>query len=99
MKKSPLEISLRTDRSLTSSRISSFECEQRKGVNRMGYKLIIYFDDGTSTEDDDIFETVEEAEERAQEWGENWEAGKETLMLAHESYNDASIVDYEIEKV
>lgn len=65
----------------------------------MGYKLTIYFTDGSSEEIQDIFETEEEALEEYDSWLENWGAGRETLQLAGEEYIEADIEDYDIEEV
>ena len=65
----------------------------------MGYKLTIYFTDGSSEEVDEIFETEEEAMDEYNSWLDSWGAGKETLQLAGEDYIDADIDDYEIEEI
>lgn len=65
----------------------------------MGYKLTIYFSDGSSTELDDIFETKRAALDEYDSWLDNWEAGKETLQLAGEDYKDADIEGYDINEV
>ena len=62
----------------------------------MGYKLKIYFSDGSSELVDEVFETEEAAEDEYNSWIENWGAGRETLMLAGEDYIEADIEDYEI---
>lgn len=65
----------------------------------MGYKLTIYFTDGSYEEIDEIFKTEEEAIDEYNSWLDSWGAGKETLQLAGEDYNDADIDDYEIEEI
>ena len=65
----------------------------------MGYKLTIYFSDGTCEEVDEIFESEEAAMEEYDSWLENWGMGKETLQLAGEEYVDADIEGYDIEEV
>ena len=65
----------------------------------MGYKLTIYFSDGSTEEVDEIFETEEAAMEEYDSWLENWGMGKETLQLAGEEYVDADIEGYDIEEV
>ena len=65
----------------------------------MGYKLTIYFTDGSYEEVDEIFETEEEAIDEYNSWLGSWGAGKEALQLAGEDYVDADIDDYEIEEI
>ena len=65
----------------------------------MGYKLTIYFTDGTSEEIDEIFATKADALKEYRSWVDNWEEGREVLQLAGEDYIDADIDDYDIEKV
>ena len=65
----------------------------------MGYKLTINFDDGTSEEVDEIFETEDDAMAEYESWLDSWGAGRETLMLAGEDYSDANIEDCDIEEV
>lgn len=57
----------------------------------MGYRLKIYFTDGSEELLDDIFDTEDEAEAEYYSWLENWETGRETLMLAGEDYIAADI--------
>ena len=64
----------------------------------MAWKLNINFSDGSSELVDEDFRTRREAEAEYQEWLDNWEVGKETLMLAGEDYSDADIVDCDIWK-
>ena len=65
----------------------------------MGYKLTIYFNDGSYEEVDEIFETEEEAMDEYNSWLDSWGAGKETLQLAGEDNTDADIDHYEIEEI
>ena len=62
----------------------------------MGYRLRIYFSDGTDELVDDIFDTEEDALAEYDSWLENWGAGRETLELAGEDFVDADIEDYDI---
>ena len=62
----------------------------------MGFRLRINFSDGTSELVDEVFDTEEEAEEEYESWLENWGAGKETLELAGEEYDDSDIEDCDI---
>ena len=65
----------------------------------MGYKLTIYFSDGSFEEVDEIFETEEDAMDEYDSWLDSWGEGKEVLELAGEDYLDADIDDYEIEEI
>ncbi len=65
----------------------------------MAYKLKIIFSDGTSTYDDEIFETYEDAENEYDVWLDSYSAGAETLELAGEEFDDSEIVDYDIIEV
>ena len=65
----------------------------------MGYRLTINFSDGSSEEFDEIFKTEEDAIAEYDSWLDSWGAGRETLMLAGESYSDADIEDYSIDEV
>lgn len=65
----------------------------------MGYKLTIYFSDGSSEEVDEIFETEQDALDEYDSWLENWDAGREALQLAGREYIEADIDDYDIEEV
>lgn len=65
----------------------------------MGFKLTINFNDGTSQEVDEIFDTEQDAIAEYESWLDSWGAGRETLMLAGEDYSDADIEDYDIEEV
>ena len=62
----------------------------------MGWRLRIFFTDGSEELVDDVFDSEEEAQEEFKCWYENWGAGRETLMLAGEDYIDADIEDCEI---
>lgn len=62
----------------------------------MAWKLEIYFSDGTSQEIDEDFETEQDAREEYESWLENYGVGQETLMLAGEDYDSATIEDYDI---
>lgn len=62
----------------------------------MGWRLQIYFSDGSSELLDDVFDTEEDAQDEYESWLENWGAGKETLMLAGEDYDDSDIEDCDI---
>ncbi len=64
----------------------------------MGYKLTIYFTDGSSEEVDEIFETEEDALAEYNSWLDSWGAGRETLQLAGEDYIEADIEGYDIEE-
>ena len=65
----------------------------------MGYKLTIYFTDGSSETVDEIFETEQDAMDEYNSWLDGWGAGRETLKLAGEDYIEADIADYEIDEV
>lgn len=65
----------------------------------MGYKLTIYFTDGSSEEVSDIFETEQDAIDEYETWLDSWGAGRETLQLAGEDYVEADIDGYSIEEV
>ena len=62
----------------------------------MAWKLEIHFSDGSSELVDEDFETEQEAQDEYHSWLENWNAGRETLMLAGEDYIDADIEDCDI---
>lgn len=62
----------------------------------MGFRLRINFSDGESELVDEIFETKEDAEAEYETWLDSWDAGRETLKLAGETYVEASIEDGEI---
>lgn len=62
----------------------------------MGWRVRINFDDGSSELVDEIFDTEEDAQRECDSWLENWEAGRETLMLAGEDYSDANIEECEV---
>jgi hypothetical protein len=62
----------------------------------MGWRLKIYFDDGTEDVDEDVYDTEEDAEAGYDLWLDSWGAGRETLKLAGEDYIDANIEGYEI---
>lgn len=42
---------------------------------------------------DEDFETEQDAQDEYESWQENWNAGRETLMIAGEDYVDADIED------
>ena len=65
----------------------------------MGYKLTIYFTDGSSEEVSEIFETEQDALDEYDSWLDSWGAGRETLQLAGEDYIEADIEGYNIEEV
>ena len=62
----------------------------------MSWKLQVNFDDGDSLVVDEDFSTREEAEEDFSLWLESYGAGRETLMLAGESYCEHDIEDCDI---
>lgn len=62
----------------------------------MGYRLRIFFSDGSSELVDEVFDTKEDAEAEYDTWLDSWDAGRETLELAGEDFVDADIEDYEI---
>lgn len=62
----------------------------------MGWRLKIYFDDGSNEILDDVFETEQQALNEYDSWLENWGAGREALKLAGEDYIEADIEDCEI---
>lgn len=62
----------------------------------MAWKLKIIFSDGSSEIDDHDFETEEEAKDEFDSWVENWDVGRETLMMAGEDYLEIDIEDYKI---
>lgn len=67
------------------------------GQRREGYRLEIYFSDGTVEQVDEWFNTEAEAEEEYQSWLENYPAGQEVLYLAgDEDYNPRTIEGYNI---
>ena len=57
----------------------------------MGYRLKIYFSDGSEELVDEVFDTEEDAQDEYTSWLDNWNAGRETLELAGEDYVDADI--------
>ena len=59
----------------------------------MSWKLKIFFSDGSDVIVDDDFETEQDAKDDYRAWLDNWDTGKETLMLAGEDYVDADIED------
>lgn len=65
----------------------------------MGYKLTIYFTDGSSETVDEIFETEQDAMDEYNSWLDSWGAGRENLQLAGEDYIEADIDDYDIDEV
>lgn len=65
----------------------------------MGYKLTIYFTDGSSETVDEIFETEQDAVDEYNSWLDSWGAGREALQLAGEDYIEADIDDYDIDEV
>lgn len=65
----------------------------------MGYKLTIYFTDGSSETVDEIFETEQEAMDEYNTWLDSWDVGRETLQLAGEDYIEADIDGYDIDEV
>ncbi len=66
------------------------------GVFIMAWKLEIHFSDGSSEVVDEDFETEQEAQDEYDSWLDNWNVGRETLMLAGEDYTDADIEDCDI---
>lgn len=62
----------------------------------MGWRLKINFDDGMAELVDEVFDTEEDAQAEFNSWLENWNVGRETLMLAGEDYVDADIEDCDI---
>ena len=62
----------------------------------MAWKLEIRFSDGTSELVDEVFETEQDARAEYESWLDNWGAGRETLMLAGEEYDEADIEDCDI---
>ena len=62
----------------------------------MGFKLKIFFDDGSDEVLDEVFETEQDAENEYDVWLDSWRAGRETLKLAGEDYDDSEIEDYEV---
>ncbi len=62
----------------------------------MAWKLEIHFSDGSSEVVDEDFETEQEAQDEYDSWLDNWNVGRETLMLAGEDYTDADIEDCDI---
>lgn len=62
----------------------------------MGWRLQINFSDGSSELVDDVFDSEEAAQEEYETWLDSWGAGKETLMLAGEDYDDSDIEDCDI---
>lgn len=62
----------------------------------MGWRLKIYFSDGSEELIDEVFDSEQAAQNEYEEWCEGWCAGKDVLQLAGENYSDADIEDYEI---
>lgn len=62
----------------------------------MGWRLQINFSDGSSELVDEIFDTEADAEAEHDEWLDSWGAGRETLELAAEDFDDADIEDCDI---
>ena len=62
----------------------------------MGWRLTVYFSDGTQEDDPEVFETREEAEAEQDMWLEGRYAGAEVLRLANEDYSDAKIEGFEV---
>ena len=62
----------------------------------MGWRLQVNFSDGSSELEDEVFDSEEAAEEEYEVWLDSYHAGQETLRLAGEDYDDASIVDCDI---
>ena len=62
----------------------------------MAWKLKIYYSDGSSEILDEDFETEQDAQDEWESWLDSWNAGKETLMLAGEEYDDSDLEDCEI---
>lgn len=65
----------------------------------MGYKLTIYFTDGSSETVDEVFETEQAALDEYDSWLDSWGSGRETLQLAGEDYIKADIDGYNIDEV
>ena len=65
----------------------------------MGYKLTIYFTDGSSETVNEIFNTKRDALDEYDTWLENWGAGRDTLQLAGRGFVEADIDGYNITKV
>ena len=65
----------------------------------MGYRLTIYFTDGSSEEVDDIFETEQDALDEYESWLDSWGSGRESLQLAGQDYIEADIDGYDIDEV
>ena len=62
----------------------------------MGWRLRIYFDDGTEELIEDVFDTEEAAKAELRDWLEGWAEGGEVLQLAGEPYSDAEIEEWDI---
>ncbi len=62
----------------------------------MGFKLKIFFDDGSDEVLDEVFETEQDAENEYDVWLDSWRTGRNTLKLAGEDYDDSEIEDYEV---
>lgn len=77
----------------------TFDDSDMDNGGRMGYKVIMKFDDGETVEiSDGAFQTKQEAEDAATEWAENYRAGGEFLIEAGESCCEAEIAGWEIVK-
>ncbi len=62
----------------------------------MGWKLKIYFSDGSEELVDEVFDSEQAAQNEFDEWREGWVAGRDVLQLAGEDYSNANIEDCEI---
>lgn len=62
----------------------------------MGWRFRVNFEDGSSEESEDIFESEEDAKRECNLWKEGWYAGMDVLGLAGEAYSDKDIDDFDI---
>lgn len=62
----------------------------------MSFRVTIEFDDGTSEDIDEVFETEEDAEEAAMQWSSDYSQGRDYLEEAGEDYCDANVIGWSI---
>lgn len=66
-------------------------------MRKEGYRLEIYFSDGSVEEVDKWFDTENEAYEEYESWCENYPVGEEVLKeMDDEDYTSATITGYNI---
>lgn len=67
----------------------------------MAYKVVFNFSDGSSSDDllDEVFETVDDAEEEAQQAASDYSQGRDYLIEAGEDYCEEDIDDWDIVEI